>query len=158
MTEQRVQTSEALRVGLVLALAGGYLDAYTYRVAKYVGSYAAAMNGVDAIAFTAGVGENDIEVFLAEGQPAQAGSQLVESAKAAGGFVNISVIVADILGDDPGTEETEPLAAAEESIQVFPGNAAGPAEDGALHEVTGPGESSEDMSEGDAPEAGGESE
>ena len=30
MTEQRVQTSEALRVGLVLALAGGYLDAYTY--------------------------------------------------------------------------------------------------------------------------------
>ena len=30
MNEQRVQTSEALRVGLVLALAGGYLDAYTY--------------------------------------------------------------------------------------------------------------------------------
>lgn len=30
MTEQRVQTSEALRVGLVLAAAGGYLDAYTY--------------------------------------------------------------------------------------------------------------------------------
>ena len=38
------------------------LDAYTYRIAKYVGSYAAAMNGVDAIAFTAGVGENDIEI------------------------------------------------------------------------------------------------
>ena len=30
MTEQRVQTSEALRVGVLLALAGGYLDAYTY--------------------------------------------------------------------------------------------------------------------------------
>jgi acetate kinase len=30
-----------------------------YRVAKYIGSYAAAMNGVDAITFTAGVGEND---------------------------------------------------------------------------------------------------
>ena len=29
-----------------------------YRVAKYIGSYAAAMNGVDAITFTAGVGEN----------------------------------------------------------------------------------------------------
>lgn len=104
------------------------------------------------------VGENDIEVFLAEGQPAQAGSLLVESAKAAGGFDNISVIVADILGDDPGTEETEPLAAAEESIRVFPENAAGPTEDGALHEVTGPGESPEDMTEGDAPGAGGESE
>ena len=35
------------------------LDAFIYRVTKYVGSYAAAMNGVDAIAFTAGVGEND---------------------------------------------------------------------------------------------------
>jgi acetate kinase len=35
------------------------LEAYVYRVAKTVGSYVAAMNGVDAIAFTAGVGEND---------------------------------------------------------------------------------------------------
>ena len=34
------------------------LEAYAYRVAKYIGSYVAAMNGVDAIAFTAGVGEN----------------------------------------------------------------------------------------------------
>ena len=34
-------------------------DVFTYNVAKYVGAYAAAMNGVDAIAFTAGVGEND---------------------------------------------------------------------------------------------------
>ncbi len=34
-------------------------DMFCYRVAKYVGAYAAAMNGVDAIAFTAGVGEND---------------------------------------------------------------------------------------------------
>ena len=32
---------------------------FSYSVAKYVGAYAAAMNGVDAIAFTAGVGEND---------------------------------------------------------------------------------------------------
>ena len=38
------------------------LDAFRYRVAKYVGAYAAAMNGVDAIAFTAGVGENDKNV------------------------------------------------------------------------------------------------
>ncbi len=34
------------------------IEAYTYKVAKYIGSYVAAMNGVDAIAFTAGVGEN----------------------------------------------------------------------------------------------------
>ncbi len=36
------------------------LDTYYYRVAKYIGAYAAAMNGVDVIAFTAGVGENNI--------------------------------------------------------------------------------------------------
>ena len=34
------------------------VDAFCYRVAKYVGAYAAAMNGVDVIAFTAGIGEN----------------------------------------------------------------------------------------------------
>ena len=35
------------------------LEVFAYRVAKYVGSYVAAMNGVDLIAFTAGIGEND---------------------------------------------------------------------------------------------------
>ncbi len=34
------------------------IDVFSYRVAKYIGAYVAAMNGVDAIAFTAGVGEN----------------------------------------------------------------------------------------------------
>ncbi|MDO4311773.1 MAG: acetate kinase [Eubacteriales bacterium] len=34
------------------------LDVFAYRVAKYVGAYTAAMNGVDVIAFTAGIGEN----------------------------------------------------------------------------------------------------
>ena len=37
-------------------------DVFVYRVAKYVGGYVAAMNGVDAIAFTAGIGENDGKV------------------------------------------------------------------------------------------------
>lgn len=35
------------------------LESFIYRVAKYIGSYTAVMNGVDAIVFTAGVGEND---------------------------------------------------------------------------------------------------
>ncbi len=34
-------------------------EVFVYKVAKYVGSYVAAMNGVDAIVFTAGLGEND---------------------------------------------------------------------------------------------------
>ena len=39
-------------------LAAVAVDVFCYRVAKYIGSYVAAMNGVDAIAFTAGIGEN----------------------------------------------------------------------------------------------------
>ena len=35
------------------------LEVFSYRVAKYVGAYVAAMNGVDNIVFTAGIGEND---------------------------------------------------------------------------------------------------
>lgn len=37
-------------------------EVFCYTVAKYIGSYVAAMNGVDAIVFTAGVGENDWRV------------------------------------------------------------------------------------------------
>lgn len=37
-------------------------NAFVYRVAKYIGAYAAVMNGVDAIAFTAGLGENNAKV------------------------------------------------------------------------------------------------
>ena len=40
--------------------AAAALDAFYYRVAKYIGAYTAAMNGVDVVAFTAGVGENNI--------------------------------------------------------------------------------------------------
>lgn len=35
------------------------LDMFTYQVKKYIGAYAAAMGGIDAVVFTAGVGEND---------------------------------------------------------------------------------------------------
>ena len=38
------------------------LDLFTYRVKKYVGSYAAALGGADALVFTAGIGENDADV------------------------------------------------------------------------------------------------
>ena len=35
------------------------VDMFAYQVKKYIGAYAAAMGGVDAVVFTAGVGEND---------------------------------------------------------------------------------------------------
>ncbi|MBW2979956.1 acetate kinase [Candidatus Woesearchaeota archaeon] len=38
--------------------AGLALDVFCYRITKYIGAYAAAMNGVDVVVFTAGVGEN----------------------------------------------------------------------------------------------------
>ena len=37
------------------------LEMFAYRVKKYIGSYAAAMGGVDTIIFTGGIGENDTE-------------------------------------------------------------------------------------------------
>jgi acetate kinase len=36
------------------------LEIYAYRIKKYIGAYAAVLNGLDAIVFTAGVGENDV--------------------------------------------------------------------------------------------------
>lgn len=38
------------------------VDCLCYSIIKYIGSYVAAMNGVDAIAFTAGIGENNIKM------------------------------------------------------------------------------------------------
>ena len=43
-------------------LAAMTLDTYAYHVAKYIGAYAMAMQGVDVIAFTAGIGENSYGV------------------------------------------------------------------------------------------------
>lgn len=41
---------------------GRAIKGFAYRVAKYIGSYAVAMNGVDVICFTAGIGENNAVV------------------------------------------------------------------------------------------------
>lgn len=49
-------------------LAETALETYAYRVGKYIGAYAAAMNGVDVIVFTAGAGENNAEVRKLIGQ------------------------------------------------------------------------------------------
>ena len=50
------EVTEAMEEGDKNALLA--FDMYVYRLKKYIGAYAAAMNGVDAIVFTAGVGEN----------------------------------------------------------------------------------------------------
>ncbi|MDO3694453.1 acetate kinase [Wenyingzhuangia sp. chi5] len=38
------------------------LELYAYRVKKYIGAYVAAMNGLDALVFTAGAGENSVDL------------------------------------------------------------------------------------------------
>lgn len=40
------------------------LEIYAYRIKKFIGAYTAILNGVDALIFTAGVGENDAEMRL----------------------------------------------------------------------------------------------
>ena len=47
---------KAYRAGEAFAIRT--MQTFAYRVAKYIGAYTAAMNGVDAICFTAGIGEN----------------------------------------------------------------------------------------------------
>lgn len=59
---------------------------YAYRIKKYIGAYAAAMNGVDAIVFTAGVGENDaLTRKLATDNMSYMGIVLDEAKNAKGG-------------------------------------------------------------------------
>ncbi|MCZ4222960.1 acetate/propionate family kinase [Pedobacter rhodius] len=41
------------------------LKLYAYRIKKFIGAYAASLNGIDTIIFTAGVGENDVEMRAA---------------------------------------------------------------------------------------------
>jgi acetate kinase len=50
------EIESAIEKGDELAKIG--MEMYTYRVKKYIGSYAAAMGGVDVVIFTGGVGEN----------------------------------------------------------------------------------------------------
>jgi len=62
------------------------VEIYCYRIRKYIGSYIAALGGADAIAFTAGIGENSAEVRAgALGSLVALGVQLDEAANAAGG-------------------------------------------------------------------------
>jgi acetate kinase len=80
------------------------IDVYAYRIRKYIGAYFAALGGVDAVAFTAGVGENspDIRERVCKGlerlgieiDPARnrAGSKNARAISAAGSDVALLVV------------------------------------------------------------------
>ena len=59
MFVRRIEGSYSNVIGLPMALAR---DMLIYGIKKYIGSYAAAMGGVDIIVFTAGIGENNGEL------------------------------------------------------------------------------------------------
>jgi len=54
------EIGDAIEKGDSMAALG--VDMYTYRIKKFIGSYVAAMGGVDLIVFTGGIGENDVAV------------------------------------------------------------------------------------------------
>ncbi len=97
------------------------LEAFAYRIRKYVGAYAAAMGGLDALVFTAGIGENsdrvrslvcrDLEFLGIELDPArnQARQPGERSLQAAGGRVAVLVV--------PTNEELE---IALETLRLMP--------------------------------------
>ncbi|WP_026924140.1 acetate/propionate family kinase [Glycomyces arizonensis] len=107
--------------GIVRAAAEGdqtcasALEIYCYRVRKYIGSYIAALGGADAVAFTAGVGENSAEVRARSLEPLAAlGLRLDESANQAGGPVistSDSRITAMVIPTDEEGEIAEQTAA-----------------------------------------------
>ncbi|GAB4022129.1 acetate/propionate family kinase [Spirosoma koreense] len=80
------------------------LDIYAYRIRKYIGAYTAVLNGLDALIFTAGVGENDsamrericqsLDVLNIQLDPAKnsAVSADIRDVSRAGGAVRILVI------------------------------------------------------------------
>jgi acetate kinase len=61
-------------------------DMYAYHIKKYIGSYMAVLNGLDALVFTAGVGENDeLTRRLCTKELEHLGIELDEEKNAAGG-------------------------------------------------------------------------
>ncbi|HLW07557.1 MAG TPA: acetate kinase [Marinilabiliaceae bacterium] len=52
------EVEDAVKEGNSMAILGTKM--YSYRIRKYIGSYAAAMGGVDILIFTGGIGENDV--------------------------------------------------------------------------------------------------
>ena len=83
------------------------IDMVAYRIRKYIGSYAAAMNGLDALIFTAGIGENsamirkascmDMDFFgiRLDGEKNQAYRGGIDTVEAAGSKVKIWVVPTD---------------------------------------------------------------
>lgn len=93
-------------------------DIFVYRVKKYIGSYVAAMNGVDAIVFTAGIGENgwDVREEVCENMDYLGIKLDAEKNKVRGEEVNVSAADSKVqIWVVPTNEE---LAIAQETVET----------------------------------------
>ena len=95
------------------------IDMQRYQILKFIGSYIAAMNGVDAIAFTGGIGENDPELreYICENLKYMGVKMDKEANKCRGKEVKIST-------DDSGVDvfvipTNEELAIARDTLQII---------------------------------------
>jgi acetate kinase len=97
------------------------LDMFAYSCKKYVGAYAAAMNGVDCIVFTAGVGENTPSVREAICEDMQYLGLEIDKEK---NWENVRGVIRDITGKNSKVKvliipTNEELVIARETVELL---------------------------------------
>lgn len=117
MTDMR-DVSQAIESGDEDAKLG--MDIYTRRIAKYIGSYAVVMGGMDALVFTAGVGENASDVRAAVVERLYAlGFELDQDANAVRSKENREISTPDSPVKVLVVPTNEELAMARETLKVI---------------------------------------
>ena len=79
------------------------IDVFVHRLRKYIGAYAAALGGVDALVFTGGIGENSVRVRAAACEGLLYMGVVVDAAKNASCDVSSDAIVVDVAAADAPT-------------------------------------------------------
>jgi acetate kinase len=81
-------------------------DVFTYRIKKYIGAYAAAMGGIDALVFTGGIGENSTDVRSA----------------CCAGLDFLGITIDEALNSSAQTEKNIAVAGSRTAVLVIPTN------------------------------------
>jgi len=81
-------------------------EVFCYRIRKYIGAYAAAMGGLDAVVFTGGIGENSVEVRK----------------KSCEGLDFLGIRIDDIANESPEKEKRISTKGSRAAVMVIPTN------------------------------------
>jgi acetate kinase len=81
-------------------------EVFCYRIRKYIGAYAAAMGGLDAVVFTGGIGENSVEVRK----------------KSCEGLDFLGIRIDDIANESPEKEKRISTQGSRAAVMVIPTN------------------------------------